>query len=188
MRTYVMGDIHGNWKALVQCLERSGFNRQEDRLIQLGDIVDGYDEVMECVEELLTLKNLIAIRGNHDAWFFTYILSGSHPDQWRQGGYNTARSYLRPLGKDHLLIGDSYGYKTALNPGDIPDAHRRFFECQVPYYLDGDGRCFVHGGFDRHLPFYPQHEDIYLWDRSLWEQALCYEAGRRDAGGSEELR
>jgi serine/threonine protein phosphatase 1 len=38
MRTLVMGDIHGAHKALVQCLEKSGFNMEHDRLIQLGDI------------------------------------------------------------------------------------------------------------------------------------------------------
>jgi len=52
-RTFVMGDIHGAYRALVQCLQRSGFDYQYDILIQLGDIVDGHDEVFECVEELL---------------------------------------------------------------------------------------------------------------------------------------
>lgn len=34
-----MGDIHGAYKALQQCLERSKFNYENDKLIQLGDVV-----------------------------------------------------------------------------------------------------------------------------------------------------
>jgi serine/threonine protein phosphatase 1 len=39
-----MGDIHGNYKALMQCLERSNFNYEEDTLIQLGDVCDGHSQ------------------------------------------------------------------------------------------------------------------------------------------------
>lgn len=42
MRRFVVGDIHGAHKALVQCLERSGFNRDEDFLVSLGDLCDGW--------------------------------------------------------------------------------------------------------------------------------------------------
>ena len=94
MRRFVMGDIHGGHKALVQCLERSGFDRDKDQLIQLGDITDGFQDVYECVEELLKIKNLVAIRGNHDEWFREFIESGYHPAGWGFGAIATARSYL----------------------------------------------------------------------------------------------
>lgn len=66
MKRFVIGDIHGNLKGLLQCLERSGFNKEHDLLITLGDIADGYSYVYQVVEELLTIKNRIDIRGNHD--------------------------------------------------------------------------------------------------------------------------
>lgn len=47
MRTFTIGDIHGGYKALKQCLERSKFNYKEDHLIALGDIVDGWPETPE---------------------------------------------------------------------------------------------------------------------------------------------
>src|SRR5450631_2294709 len=103
MRTFVMGDIHGAYKALRQCLERSGFDKQEDRLIQLGDIVDRGHQVYECAEELLTIRNLIAIKGNHDDWFNDFILTGYHPVQWQHGGCDTAKSYLRLIGKPNKI-------------------------------------------------------------------------------------
>ena len=41
MRTWVVGDIHGGYRALMQVFERSQFDRERDRLIALGDLVDG---------------------------------------------------------------------------------------------------------------------------------------------------
>lgn len=37
MRRLVMGDIHGAYKALKQCLYDSGFDYENDLLIQVGD-------------------------------------------------------------------------------------------------------------------------------------------------------
>ena len=180
MRTLVMGDIHGAYKAMKQCLERSSFDYENDQLIQLGDIADGQNEVYECVEELLKLKNLIAIKGNHDDWFYEYIQTGYHPDQWRQGGAATAVSYLRTIGKEDLILRSGQGYKTALNPADIPEAHQLFFRHQHLYYIDEGNNCFVHGGFDRYQPFKGQRPQEYYWNRDLWMSALSFKATTRN--------
>ena len=58
MKTFVIGDVHGNNRALLQCLEKSGFDKENDKLISLGDIADGWSEVPQCVETLLSIKNL----------------------------------------------------------------------------------------------------------------------------------
>lgn len=42
MKAYAIGDIHGAYKALIQCFERSKSDYSKDRLIVMGDIVDGY--------------------------------------------------------------------------------------------------------------------------------------------------
>ncbi|HEY4334790.1 MAG TPA: metallophosphoesterase [Puia sp.] len=172
MRTFVMGDLHGAQRALVQCLERSAFDPQEDVLIQLGDVADGHDEVFDCVEMLLTIPKLIAIRGNHDEWFREFIETGYHPNAWHCGGVATARSYLDRLGKRQLVFCKGIGYKTALNPSDVPKRHQDFFQRQLPYYLDEKGRCFVHGGFDPEVSIEWQHPNRFYWDRELWLAAL----------------
>ncbi len=176
-KTFVMGDIHGGYKALLQCLERSNFNKEEDTLIQLGDICDGWSEVYECVEELLTIKNLIAIRGNHDDWFRTWLKFDQHPISWNQGGYGTLNSYCINLDKQ-LWGADKQGYITSLLVTDIPLNHIDFFlSKQKPYYIDSSNRLFVHGGFNRHFPINDEiynGEDILIWDRDLWLAALSY--------------
>ena len=46
MRKLVVGDIHGGYKALLQILERANVT-PEDRLIFLGDYVDGWSQSAE---------------------------------------------------------------------------------------------------------------------------------------------
>jgi serine/threonine protein phosphatase 1 len=160
MNTFVIGDIHGAYKALKQCLIRSNFNYENDLLITLGDICDGWSEVYECVEELLKIKNRIDIRGNHDEWFLTYIENGIHGSGWNQGAGATLESYS----KREMLI---------------PLSHSNFFKYQINYYVDDRNRCFVHGGFNRHLPINSQSEPrIYYWDRDLWLAALSFKSSK----------
>lgn len=171
MKTFVMGDIHGNYKGLLQCFEKSGFNKEEDVLIQLGDVADGWSEVYECVEELLTIKNLIAIKGNHDDWTLEMMTYGIHPGL-NQGGKATLDSYMK-----HCYDSESY-----MSDGGIyfPENHVKFFKNQHNYYIDEQNRCFVHGGFNRHFSIKSQQvKDIYYWDRDLWYSALSFKSMNR---------
>lgn len=167
-----MGDIHGTYKALQQCFARSGFNKRTHRLIQLGDVTDSYGEVYECVEELLGINHLVAVKGNHDDWFTTFINTGAHPYSWQQGGMGTAASYFAHSGITAPATLPRSKAAMLLTPGDIPAAHRNFFINQRLYFVDEHNNCFVHGGFNRLLPFYKQQPDVYFWDRSLWSSAL----------------
>jgi len=176
MRKFVMGDIHGAHKALLQCLERSSFDYERDLLIQLGDVADGFDEVYECVEELLKIKNLVAIRGNHDEWLSRFCETGYHEQHWSQGGKGTVNSYTRISGKKANFIASKFfGFNVNIDPSDIPDRHKSFFRDQVLYHVDGDNNCFVHAGFNRYQSFYDQREETYYWDRSLFIDAMEYE-------------
>lgn len=170
-RTFVMGDVHGGYKALLQCFDRSGFNNQTDTLIQLGDITDGYPQVYECVEEFLKIKHLISLKGNHDDWFAEFTRTDFHPYYWNMGGRGTLVSYLEHAGKKGRYFTSDSGFKSALEAKDIPPTHREFFNSQRLFYIDDRQRCFLHAGFDRHLPFHGQPSANYYWDRSLWEQA-----------------
>lgn len=172
MRTFVLGDIHGNFKALQQVIERSGINKETDRLIFLGDVCDGYDEVYECVEELLTFKHLINIKGNHDQWFMQFLNSGEHPDLWKQGGYATATSYLRQV-KDTTSTRYDNMVITTLQPDDVPLEHNRFFSSQRLYYKDDKGRVFVHGGFYKFKTLEKNENTphVFYWDRDLFLEA-----------------
>lgn len=66
MRTFTMSDCHGGHKAMLQCFERANFDYQNDKLIFNGDVNDGWDQTYECLEELMKIKNLVFVSGNHD--------------------------------------------------------------------------------------------------------------------------
>lgn len=178
-----MGDIHGAYRALTQCLERAGFDYENDKLIQTGDVADGYPQVYECVEELLKVKNLVSIKGNHDEWFTEFIKIDFHPQFWNYGGKGTMLSYLQHCGKTGAYKPSGTGFKTSLVSADIPPAHKDFFTNQQPYYIDKKRRCFVHGGFKRKVAFKDQLVSDYYWDRSLWTDAMEFKSG----GGTKEL-
>ena len=179
-RTFCLGDIHGAHKALVQVLGRAEFDYENDTLITIGDIVDGWEDSFNVVEELLKIKNRIDIIGNHDDWFITFIETSIHPDGWSQGGLSTAKSYAKAIGlelKYHSIIKREgtwlkESYILNLNPNDIPDTHKKFFKGQHRYYVDENKNVFVHGGFDRTLPIGNTPMINMMWDRSLWKKAL----------------
>jgi len=172
-----MGDIHGNYKALMQCLERSGFDYEKDTLIQLGDVVDGHSESFEVVEELLKIKNLISIKGNHDDWFFKWIQTGINPSGWAQGQKATGLSYLtqaKPAWPWMVSNEDLSGFTEAIVVTDIPYRHKEFFKNQLSYYRDEENNLFIHGGFNRHFYLKEQIQETFWWDRDLWNAALSF--------------
>lgn len=147
MKTFVLGDIHGTYKALTQCLTRSGFDYAKDRLIVLGDVCDGYPQVKECIRELLKIKHCIYVIGNHDLWVLDWAKEGTEERDWlTQGGYNTIKSYAgKKMPKKHVaLLKDSYAW-----------------------YEDDAKRLFVHGGFDPDKPIKNQRLEFLVWDREL---------------------
>lgn len=161
--TWVIGDIHGEHDKLVDLLQLIKFDYDNDTLIQLGDVIDRGPSSYECVEELLKIKNLIAIKGNHDdCWFKAYVMQEENI-LYNQGGLQTDMSF-----ENNCHEKDGYpGY-------EIPQTHFEFFSNQKLWHLDKEGRFFVHGGFDRHKFVSEQEEDVFLWDRDLFLAALSH--------------
>ena len=168
MRTLVVGDIHGGFRALEQVLERCNHNPEEDRIIFLGDYVDGWSESAEVIDYLINLKgDNIFIRGNHDKWCEEWLITGNAQNLWRlQGGQATIDSYTRT------------GFL-------IEDSHRKFFRNLHNYYIDDENRGFVHGGFNSRKGLgHEKYQSDYYWDRDLWNLALLSH-GRVHEGGTE---
>ena len=70
MRTLVIGDIHGGLKALEQVLERAKITAK-DRLVFMGDYVDGWSESARVIQYLMRLSEVnscVFLKGNHDMW------------------------------------------------------------------------------------------------------------------------
>ena len=166
MNRFVLGDPHGGYRALIQVLKKSGFNYKKDLLICLGDVADGWSEVPECFDELLKIKNLIYIMGNHCYWLFQYLRCGATPHIWTsQGGKATLDAYIRCLDAGDTLV---------------LKRHESFLQCSKMYHLTEDNKLFVHGGLDWHVPIKDNYNNTLMWDRKAYETALMWE--RQDSG------
>lgn len=156
--TYVIGDVHGAFRALQQVIQRVA-PRRGDRLIFLGDYVDGWSQSREVIEYLMSLEDkydCIFIKGNHDAWCEEWLGGwGASPDWLFHGGEATVNSYA------------------GIAPADL-DRHLGFYYRMLPYYEDGSRRLFVHAGFaSMHGPAAEHYSSNFFWDRTLWETALA---------------
>lgn len=146
----MLGDIHGAHKALLQCLQRAAFDYETDHLIALGDVADGWPETKKCIDELLKIKNLTFIFGNHDFWTLEWMESGTIDDVWySQGGKATIDSYQ----------------------GTIPPEHIAFLRRAHPYFKLND-KVFVHAGVMRGFPLEHHSMQTLLWDRNLSRIAI----------------
>ena len=149
-RVFVIGDIHGAYRALRQCLERSRFDYATDHLICLGDVSDGWPETRASIDELLRINNLTYILGNHDWWTLQWMLTGKTEEVWySQGGKATLDSYQEAVPTEHIV----------------------FLSEAVLYYVHGN-KLFVHAGINPNLPVEKQDKHTFLWDRTLASLAL----------------
>jgi serine/threonine protein phosphatase 1 len=166
-KRFVIGDIHGAHKALIQCLDRSGFDKDNDLLICLGDVADGWPEVPECFDELLKIKNLVYILGNHDNWLLDYFMFGATPNIWvRQGGEATLDAYSRYIDTT---------------------AHQQLLERALYYYVL-DNKLFVHGGYDWHWPIENTSRHDMMWDRDLIRAAIYWSNKLLNTGAMNRVK
>lgn len=164
MRRFVMSDSHGGYKAMMQCIERSGFDNDTDQLFFLGDVVDGWSNTMECIDLLLSINNLVYLLGNHDQWALEYYTGKMKKDNetkelWLlQGGAATVKSYGagKPMPKEHL----------------------EFLQEARYYYVTKDNILLVHAGFDTSQPIEKSTSHNLLWSRSFVTN--CYNSYKKN--------
>lgn len=157
-RTLVIGDIHGGFKALQQIFERAEVT-PNDKLIFLGDYVDGWSESSRIIQFLIDLsqkQECIFIKGNHDTWCEDWLALGQNPDMWLfNGGKSTVESYAE-YEQEEL------------------DNHLEFFQRMKSYHVDDQNRLFIHAGYaSMHGPEKEVYSSNYRWDRTLWETAVA---------------
>ncbi|WP_242155679.1 metallophosphoesterase [Aestuariivivens sediminis] len=162
MRTFVVGDIHGGLKALVQVLNALEL-KHGDTLIFVGDYVDGWSESAQVIQFLMERSqkmNCIFIKGNHDVWCEAWLRDGEVSPVWyMHGGKETMESY-------------------ALFTEDQKQQHLTFFENLKPYHIDEANRLFLHAGFtSMHGVEKEVFQSVLYFDRTLWEMALTMDEG-----------
>lgn len=158
MRTLVVGDIHGGLRALHQIFERAAVSKQ-DRLIFLGDYVDGWSQSPQVIDFMISLKqthSCVFLRGNHDELLCEWLEKSKDNLNWyKHGGESTVIAYSNV-------------------DASTKKKHIEFLQSLQNYFLDAENRLFVHAGFTNlngvdfeHFP------KLLYWERTLWEMALA---------------
>jgi len=185
-RTLAIADIHGSLKSLKDVLDKCNYNPKKDRLIFLGDYVDGWSQSAETVEYLIDLKNkapegnAIFVRGNHDVWVEDWFKMGVDPLIWTMnGGKTTIESYLNTM-----LVGDK--------------RHAKFFSEMVNWFIDEDNRLYIHGGWDYRSGSFPMSALYPVnagttakechWDRSLLAGAKSANSTRTEFNATKGFK
>lgn len=153
MRTFALGDVHGQIFQLEDVLVKSGFNFNEDKLIFLGDVVDRGEQPFECIDLLISIKNLLPIAGNHDLNFLNWTTIGDD------------------------VFGGNHGSQITQFIWNIMDEADRQYYLQNYFYRMRafavvNNRLFVHGGIDTKKPVPEQDIHNLAWNRSMWEKAV----------------
>jgi hypothetical protein len=102
MDTYVIGDIHGRYRQLMQLERDVPWDLEKDKIVFLGDLIDRGEAIPEAVDEVIRLKsinaNVITIRGNHEQMLLDCLDLGDLV--WllpENGGQATIEQYGCPL-------------------------------------------------------------------------------------------
>lgn len=158
MKTVVIGDIHGGFKALKQVIEKANLS-ENTKYIFVGDYVDGWSQSAEVISFLIDFSktnDCIFIRGNHDELLYDYLKTGEINSMWlTQGGKSSIKSYANISEKEKKK-------------------HRQFLKDLVNYYIDSKNRLFLHAGFiNQHGPQNEYYPNLVYWDRTLWEMVCA---------------
>lgn len=178
MRSYAIGDIHGQLGLLKAAHERIARDRAavgdaEAPVVHLGDLVDRGPDSAGVVEHLRQGVEAgapwLVLKGNHDR-LFTHFLADP---AWQDPRLRSELAWLHPrLGGAATLA--SYGVRS---PGDrplapvhaeavaaVPAAHRAFLETR-PVWLRRGEAVFVHAGILPGVAMEAQAEDDLVWIR-----------------------
>ena len=175
-RRLMIGDIHGQYRMLLDVLEKAGFRNGVDILYSTGDFCDRGEDTVPVIRFLMTLENFYPVLGNHDAWLERFLLQNEHPNLWLEynGGHSTISSFIRENVSDQekRKIGQWYS--------------------RIPSVRIEDDFILVHGGFSDKFTMddiemeaklgrgpgaelYDYDEKSFIWDRSYFESAEHWE-------------
>jgi serine/threonine protein phosphatase 1 len=155
-RLLAIGDIHGCNRELKQLLARIKVDPNADTLVFIGDYIDRGPDVRGVIDTMIDLKkacrNVICLKGNHEAMFLDFYLEGRGEELFlSNGGWNTLSSYGLTLADTRKGTG-------------LPEGHLGFLTSLALCHETRD-YLFVHAGLRPGLPLAEQSPDDLLWIR-----------------------
>lgn len=147
MNGLIIGDIHGCYYTFCKLLE--SWDKEKEVLVLVGDLIDrgNYSAkvVKKCIELTRTYKNIVILKGNHEAELIQYIQEGTNANWTSQGGDLT------------LLDFEKEGIKYAAILAWLTN---------LPLYYETPDFMVTHAGITTtENPFLEAADDSVLWNR-----------------------
>jgi len=143
MRTLCISDIHGQYDAFCRLLERVSYNPASDRLVLMGDFIDGGPHGRQVVDKVieLTRSGAAAIRGNHEEAFLAWVRGELSEYVEDYKALPTLRDYAGEMI-------DKQGKKAVREKIRETYAHHIEWMDKLPYFHETKDHIFVHAGID----------------------------------------
>jgi serine/threonine protein phosphatase 1 len=170
-RLYVIGDIHGRSDLLdrmVGEIERDLESNPigESLTVTLGDYVDrGLDSrgVLDRLARNPFPTKYVALKGNHEELFETFLSDASVGSQWRHlGGLETLHSF--GISVSALMVGKGFDQAASALRDVLPEAHREFL-ASLKLSIATDKYFLCHAGVRPGVPLERQSAKDLLWIR-----------------------
>lgn len=88
MSNYVISDIHGHYDLFKEMLDKIHFS-ETDHLYILGDLIDKGPEPIKLIFEIMNMKNVTFLIGNHEKMMLEAIEDGDYVLWYNNSGYYT---------------------------------------------------------------------------------------------------
>lgn len=150
-RDFVVGDLHGCLDLLEAALDRQGFDKQCDRLLSVGDLIDRGPDSLGCLR-LLREPWFHAVVGNHEDMLLSYLLL-------RDSDYHRPRDIINNGGQ----------WIARLTPVQLEELHQDLLPrlLTLPYVITVDNGPQI---------FHVAHAELPLADKDLSESRLSHMA------------
>ncbi len=170
-RLYVIGDIHGQIRALKSVLSRIETDlverpTEDFKIIFLGDLIDrGEDSraVLDLAIRLASSEHTIILRGNHEEMALGALDNPDDLISWRKyGGLETIASFgldTYDLMRGRKLASLHHDFREQFGPD-----RRQFLESR-PYSFASGSYFFCHAGIRPGLPLSEQAPADLIWIR-----------------------
>ena len=170
-RLYVIGDIHGRSDLLDRmiaaiCADLAANPVEECLTVTLGDYIDRGPDSRGVLDRLI--KNpfptkFLALIGNHELMFETFLRDPTVADQWRRfGGLETLTSYGVPVGS--MMLGRNYEQAAHALEAAVAQEHLEFIGNLRTSASVGD-YFLCHAGVRPGVPLEAQSAEDLLWIR-----------------------
>ncbi len=171
LRLYIIGDIHGRSDLLDRIVDEIYRDVEKHKggeclTITLGDYVDRGPDSRGVLDRLARNPfptDYVALKGNHEVLFESFLRDPSTGDAWRRlGGLETLHSYGIPV--NELMLGRGYDDAVRALRAAVPKEHLRFLSALKPSMSIRD--CFLcHAGVRPGISLENQSLEDLLWIR-----------------------